>query len=69
MSSYTVLIPISFSPNRDLVAGEVASDIPTKSVKWLIEQGIIEPVEGKGPKAPVEEPVEEPADAIVEEAP
>jgi hypothetical protein len=32
-------------------AGKVTSDIPTSSLPWLLEQGLIEPVDGSEPEA------------------
>ena len=56
--------------NRRVEAGEIVDDIPTKSVAWLKEQGIIELADGSA-KAKVEvkeEPasVEEVAPAVVD---
>lgn len=57
MPKYRALTGIEYN-NRRLEAGDLADDIPAKSIKWLREQGLIEQVDGKG--APVEEtPVEE----------
>lgn len=50
--------------NRRVEAGEIVDDIPSKSVSWLKEQGIIELADGSA-KAKVEE---EPAQ-VVEAAP
>ncbi len=52
MPSYRALVGLSFPPDRRVEAGEVASDIPPQSVKWLLAAGHIEPVEGKRPPAP-----------------
>ena len=56
--------------NRRVEAGEIVDDIPTKSVAWLKEQGIIELADGSA-KAKVEvkeEPasVEEVAPVVVD---
>lgn len=52
MASYKVLVGLNYPPDRRVEPGEVADDIPGKSIKWLLEQGCIEPVGGK-----VDEPV------------
>ena len=36
--------------NRRAEAGDVVDDIPTKSISWLKEQGIIEPFDGVSKK-------------------
>ena len=73
MPSYRVLTGIDYPPGRRAEADDVVDDSPGKSIKWLVEAGVIEKVEGKPSKAPkapkvdpvVEEPmVEEP---VVEE--
>lgn len=43
MSDYRVVRGITYGKNR-AEAGDVVSDIPASSVKWLVEQGIVEPV-------------------------
>lgn len=57
MPSYRALVGLSYPPDRRVEAGEVASDIPPQSVKWLLAAGHIEPTEGK--TAPVSVPDEE----------
>lgn len=42
---YRVLTGIDYPPRNRAEAGDVVSDIPAKSIKWLCEQGIIEPVD------------------------
>lgn len=46
MASYKVLTGIDYPPNKRAEAGDVVSDIPASSVKWLLDQGIIEVVSG-----------------------
>lgn len=60
MATYRVTTGLEFGDKR-YEAGDFASDIPTKSVSWLTEQGLIELVEDtkKSKKQPVEV-VEEP---------
>lgn len=48
MASYKVLVGIEYPPNKRAEAGDVVSDIPSQSVKWLLEQGIVEVVSGGG---------------------
>lgn len=47
MAKYRVLVGIEYASRR-VEAGEVVDDIPAKSIKWLREQGLIEPVDSKG---------------------
>lgn len=64
MAQYRALAGIEFPPDRRVEAGEVTGDIPSKSIKWLLEQGYIEPAEGKPAKstpAPAPKPEPEPA--------
>lgn len=57
MASHKILRGITYGTKRAEV-GEIVTDIPQKSVSWLIEQEIIEPVEGsKQPKPMKREPV------------
>lgn len=59
MSDFRVIRGITYGSRR-ASAGDIVSDIPTSSVKWLTEQGIIEPVEGSKPTKSVKrEPVSE----------
>lgn len=52
MASYKVLTGIEYPPNKRAEAGDVVSDIPASSVKWLLDQGIIEVVAGSAESAP-----------------
>lgn len=45
MATYKVLQGIDYGDKR-AEAGDIVDDIPTRSVGWLKEQGIIELVEG-----------------------
>lgn len=63
--SYRALTGLDYPPDRRIEAGEIASDLPPKSIKWLLEQGLIEPTDGSKSKpapTPVEEPVTEGGD-------
>ena len=44
MATYKVLVGIDYSDKR-AEAGDTVSDLPTKSVSWLLEQGIIESID------------------------
>jgi len=60
MPKYLVKTGLEFPPNRRVEAGEVIDDVPSKSIKWLREQGLIELVDssGKSVDAPIVEEVE-----------
>jgi hypothetical protein len=72
MARYRVLQGIDYPPNKRAEAGEIATDLPAQSVKWLLDSGIIEdadkptnkivePVIEETKVEPVAEVVEEPA--------
>ena len=43
MASYRILTGVEFGdPSKRYEIGDVANDIPSKSISWLLEQGIIE---------------------------
>lgn len=44
MASYKVLVGLDYGDKR-AEAGDIVSDLPTKSVSWLKEQGLIEDAE------------------------
>lgn len=46
MATYKVLTGLNYG-NKRVEAGEVVSDIPAASVRWLTEQKLVELVEGK----------------------
>ncbi len=65
MAQYRVLQGIDYPPNKRAEAGQVVSDLPPSSVKWLLESGIIE--DASKPAKKIEEPKEEPkAEPVVE---
>lgn len=66
MPKYKVLQGISYPPNKRAEIGAVVEDLPPKSIKWLREQGIIEPLD---PKVKDPEPIHEAVvvDAIVKD--
>lgn len=45
MATYRVIQGINYKDRR-VEPGDLVDDIPTRSVKWLVDQGIIEKVEG-----------------------
>ena len=57
MTQYRVLTGIDYPPDKRAESGTIVSDIPEKSAKWLLEQGLIETSDGKAKKI---EPVIEP---------
>ena len=60
MASYRALVGIDYPPNKRAEAGEVVTDLPPQSVKWLLDSGLIE--DSSKPAKKIEEPVvEEPA--------
>jgi hypothetical protein len=70
MARYRVLQGIDYPPNKRAEAGEIATDLPAQSVKWLLESGIIEDADkptNKIEKSVVEEPKVEPVAEVVEE--
>lgn len=57
MPQYRVNVGIDYAGRR-AEPGDLVDDIPTRSVKWLLEQGIIE--EATKPAAPVKTESEPP---------
>lgn len=49
MAQYRVLTGLNYPPNRRAEPGDVVDDLPGKSVKWLLESGLIEPTGGSKP--------------------
>ena len=56
MTQYRLLVGIDYPPDKRAEAGTLVSDLPEKSAKWLLDQGLIELFDGKSPKV---EPVVE----------
>lgn len=53
---YKVIVGVNYKvngKNKRVEPGEMSTDIPEESVKWLVEQGVIEPVVTPATKAPV----------------
>lgn len=44
MAEYRVLTGLNYPPNHRAEPGDVVSDLPGKAIRWLREQGHIEPV-------------------------
>ena len=57
MARYRVLQGIDYPPNKRAEAGEIVTDLPPQSVKWLLESGIVE--DADKPTKKIEEPVVE----------
>lgn len=47
MTQYKVLTGIDYPPDKRAEKDTLVSDIPEKSAKWLLEQGLIELADGK----------------------
>jgi hypothetical protein len=59
MTSYRANVRLSFA-DKDFAEGDIIDDIPTKSLKWVIEQGLVVAVEAKKGTKPI--PVTEPSE-------
>lgn len=70
MPRYKVLAGLDYPPNRRAEAGDMVDDLPSKSIKWLREQGLIEAVDPrtKDPE-PEPEPTPEPEPQAAAPAP
>jgi hypothetical protein len=44
MANYKVLTGVSYA-DKQVPAGTVVSDLPAKSVTWMLDQGLIEPAD------------------------
>lgn len=58
MASYRATVGIDYPPNKRVEAGEIVSDLPPQSVKWLLDMGLIE--DSSKPAKKIEEPTPEP---------
>ena len=47
MTQYRAIVGIDYPPDKRVEADTLVSDIPEKSAKWLLEQGLIELSDGK----------------------
>lgn len=61
MAQYRAVVGLDYPPNKRAEAGDIVSDLPEKSVAWLLSSGFIEPLDGK----PVKK-VAEPKGKVVE---
>ena len=70
MARYRVLQGIDYPPNKRAEVGEIVTDLPAQSVKWLLDTGIVE--DADKPTTKIQEPVveeikAEPVAEVVEE--
>jgi len=65
MPSYKVLVGLDYDGKR-VEAGQIVSDLPAKSVEWLLESNIIESTDGKNKTKTIEPPVVEVPEIVVE---
>jgi len=65
MAQYRAIVGIDYPPNKRVEAGDIVSDLPGDSIKWLLEQGLIESTDKK---STAKEVVVEPT-PVVEETP
>jgi len=54
MTQYRALTGIDYPPDKRVESGTIVSDIPEKSAKWLLDQGLIELADGKSKSPKVE---------------
>lgn len=47
MTQYRAIVGIDYPPDKRAEANSLVSDIPEKSAKWLLDQGLIELADGK----------------------
>lgn len=59
MPKYKVLVGIDYPPNKRAEPGDIVDDLPSRSIKWLREGGMIEPLDAKH-RDPEPEPQPEP---------
>lgn len=67
VASYRVLTGIDYPPGKRAEAGSVVDDLPGKSVKWLVDCGAIEKIDGKASKTKAVEPVEVVEEVVLDE--
>jgi hypothetical protein len=65
MPSYKVLVGLDYDGKR-VEAGQIVSDLPAKSIEWLLESNIIESTDSKNKSKIVEPPVVEVPEIVVE---
>jgi hypothetical protein len=54
MTQYRAIVGIDYPPDKRAEANSVVSDIPEKSAKWLLDQGLIELADGKSKVTKIE---------------
>jgi hypothetical protein len=47
MAQYRAIVGLDYPPNKRAEAGDLVSDLPEKSVAWLLDSGFIEELDGK----------------------
>lgn len=67
MAQYRAMVGIDYPPSKRVEAGEIVSDLPGDSIKWLLDQGLIESLDKKSTVKEEEPKVEEPKVEIKEE--
>lgn len=66
-TTYRVIVGIDYAGKR-VEPGALVSDLPPKSVSWLVAQGIVEKADGSKPEpAPIPEPTPEPVKPSIRE--
>lgn len=69
MAQYRAVVGIDYPPNKRVEAGEIVSDLPEKSITWLLSSGAIEELDGKLNKKIKEEIKPEAVEPVVEVKP
>jgi hypothetical protein len=66
VASYRALTGLNYPPDKRVEAGQIVSDLPEKSVSWLLKEGFIEEASkpsktaAPAPKSPAPAPIAEP---------
>jgi hypothetical protein len=55
MAQYRAKVGIDYPPNKRVEAGDVINDLPGESIKWLLQQGLIESTDKNSKVEPVVE--------------
>ena len=58
---YRVLNGLSYPPGKRAEVGDIVDDLPSKSIKWLMNKGHIEEVKGSAPRSAAVKPAVPPA--------
>lgn len=56
MSSYRALVGLDYPPGKRAEPGDVVTDLPGKSAKWLLKQGKIEEISQAASKSSDKKP-------------